>query len=454
MSLHVIGLGVAQHVALDAPALNALYTADLVFGSARQLETVASALKEDSLNANSLKGRQQTELLPKLPELERRLQQLLETRLNSDKRLPAPLIVVLASGDPLFYGIGKWLAQRFSASDLHFYPAVSSVQAACHRAAWSLQDVEVLSLHGRPVDKLRAVLRAGQKIAILSDVQSRPEILAQICVECGFGESTLLVCEVMGYAHEKVTKFKASELVDAAHDVPEDTQIQFDPLHVTLIELSTPEVSAQQSIPSFPGFQDKIFITDKGEGKGMITKREVRLAILSLMQAKPRDIIWDIGAGCGSVSCELVYWNVNRPGSEEGQVYAIEHHPERLSCLEANRHKFGLLSAMSIVNARAEEVVASLPKPDKVFVGGSGGQLEQLLIAAWERLDRGGILVASAVTEASKQHLLAFYQARAAANDALAETVQVAVSRGEVLARELMYRPNLPVTLFKWEKFK
>jgi len=448
MSLHVIGLGVAQHVVLDAPALNALQSADLVFGSARQLETVASALKEDSLNANSLKGRQQTELLPKLPELERRLQQLLETRLNSDKRLPAPLIVVLASGDPLFYGIGKWLAQRFSASDLHFYPAVSSVQAACHRASWSLQDVEVLSLHGRPVDKLRSALRAGQKIAILSDAQSSPDILAQICVDCGFGESTLLVCEAMGYAYEKVTKFKASELVDAA----EDTPIQFDPLHVTLIELNMQEVSAQQSFPCFPGFPDKAFITDKGEGKGMITKREVRLAILSLIQASPRDIIWDIGAGCGSVSCELAFWNANRPGSDEGQVYAIEHHPERLSCLEANRHKFGLLSAMSIVTARAEEVVASLPKPDKVFVGGSGGELEQLLMAAWGRLDIGGSLVASAVTEASKQHLLAFYQARVAASDALAETVQVAVSRGEVLAQELMYRPNLPVTLFKWVK--
>ena len=180
----------------------------------------------------------------------------------------------------------------------------------------------------------------------------------------------------------------------------------------------------------------------------MLTKREVRLAILSLMQANDSDVIWDIGAGCGSVAVELAYWN------KRVQVHAVEHHEERLACLEANRERFGVVSQLSVVAGRAPETLANLPDPSKVFIGGSGGELASILALVWQKLPIGGVLVASAVTETTKQHLLHFMAIREGAQDTEFETLQLSVSKGSQLAGQLLYRPNLPVTLFKFSKLE
>lgn len=433
LTLHVIGLGVAEQAHLDTTARCALRSAELVFGSPRQLDTVQAIVEPT----------QRCEVLPKLNMLAERLTQLSRTESGLSS------VVILASGDPLFYGIGKWLRQLELACELNFYPAVSSIQAACHRAQWALQDVEVLSLHGRPLAKLRALLRPGHKLAILSDAQSTPALIAQECVTAGYEYSQLMICETLGYATERLRRFQAAELALAMNS---DTAPQFDPLHVTLLEVASVCRPPAQALPDFPGLADQMFVTDKGAGQGMMTKREVRLQILSYLRPHAGDIVWDVGAGCGSVSIELALWNVNKPGSDAGQVYAIEHHPERLQCLEANRQKFGLVSALSIIADRAEHVLDDLPDPAKIFIGGSGGELAVLLQRCWARLPGGGILVASAVTETSKQLLLAFYQERLQQDDAEAETVQLANSRGEMLAGQLMYRPQLAVNVYAWRK--
>ena len=214
-------------------------------------------------------------------------------------------------------------------------------------------------------------------------------------------------------------------------------------MHLTLIEPG----SNQGYLPEFPGIPDQHFITDANKpGKGMISKREVRLTILSLMQLSRDDQVWDIGAGCGGVAVELAYW---RPLAT---VNAIEHHPDRLSCLEANRQRFGVVSNLKIIAGRAPAALEGLASPNKVFIGGSDGELPQLLAQVWALLPAGGVLVASAVTENTKQLLMQFWQERSLAEDSQLETTQVAISRGETLAGQLMYRPNLPVNLFKFVK--
>lgn len=417
LQIHIIGLGVTDTAELSQAAAQALASSERVLGSTRQLEVVSGQLAD-----------QQTDILPALKDLASYLADLIRDGVSR--------LAVLASGDPLHYGIGRWFSKHFHLKQLHFYPAVSSIQMACHQLGLSLQDVQVLSLHGRPLEKIRSKLKARQTLVILTDKNSQPQALAQECIAAGFDESRLHVCEALGYSQQRISHYAANEMVHVDE--------AFDPLHVTVIE-TRGDGGVQ---PEFPGIPDTSYVTDKEDGKGMLTKRDVRLSILSLMQPSNNEVIWDIGAGCGGVSVELAYWN------ESTQVIAIEHHDERFKCLEANRDKFGVMSNLLTVQSRAPEALADLPDPDKIFIGGSDGSLPELLALCWEKLPEQGVLVASAVMEQSKQQLLDFYHQRETAHDSRSETMQVAVSHGQTLAGQLIYRPNLPVTLFKFSKSK
>ncbi|WP_051227952.1 precorrin-6y C5,15-methyltransferase (decarboxylating) subunit CbiE [Oceanospirillum beijerinckii] len=483
--LHIIGLGVSDTARLSDEAVIALQSCDAVYGSDRQLATVSGYLVTGSKDASFSGGVICTEsarcpesragtdavgtdktaylndnsvshpavsipdlcALPRLTELKDQL----TDRLSDDQT-----ICVLASGDPLFFGIGRWLKQHFEQWGISFYPAVSSIQAACHKLGLSLQDVQVVSLHGRPLISLRRHLKQNQTLVMLTDKHSYPESIVQECLTAGFTGFTLTVCEDMGYPQERVTTVEVS----SEQQIDLSALSDVSPLHVSVLQLKQVRTELAQSsqtqseqsqpdrvyLPEFPGIPDQHFITDGPAGKGMITKREVRLNILSLLQLAKGDVLWDIGAGCGGVAVELSYW---QPGAE---VWAIEHHPERLVCLEANRERFGVVSNLKVVTGRAPEALYDLPTANKTFIGGSDGELPKLLDLCWQQLPDQGVLVASAVTENTRQHLLNFYQQRQQATDAQLDTLQVAISKGAELAGQLMYRPTLPVTLFRFEK--
>ncbi len=417
--IHILGLGVAEKTMLSESAQLALKNSDWLIGSRRQIKAVDQYSFSNNKNTQIL-------TLPPLKELLSWIQNLEADNTQS--------IVILASGDPLFYGIGGWLSRHFEQSCLHFYPQVSSIQVACHSLGLSLQDINVLSLHGRPLEKIHSQLKQNTTLVILTDKYSYPQALAKECIKAGFEDSTIHVCEALGYEHEKISLFTVKDLANI--------DMSFDPLHVSIIQTK----GCSHYLPEFPGINDKHFITDGEAGKGMITKCEVRLNILSLMQSANGDVIWDIGAGCGSVAVELAFWN------SSSKVYAIEHHGQRLECLQQNRKKFGVINSLNIIAGRAPQVLDELPKPNKVFIGGSDGVLAQLLELVWNKLPLGGVLVASSVMENSKQSLIEFMNFREAEKDSDIETLVVAVSRGSTLAGQLLYRPSLPVTLFKWLK--
>jgi len=425
--IHVIGLGISDVVTLNKENTAVLSKADLIIGSKRQLDVVEQVLSE----------KQKTVHLPKLDQLKVLLDE------NKNKQL-----VILASGDPLFYGIGNWLMKHLDKKDIHFHPAVSSIQGACHLIGVSLQEVDVLSLHGRPLEKIRTILKSQQKLMVLTDQYSQPKQLAQECMSAGYTNAEIWVCENIGYPTQKVSRFSVKEIL-------EKKNLSFSPLHVSMIETHDVEYQADSTIsylPEFPGIPDEHYITGKEPGKGMITKREVRLSILSLMQPSNKDIIWDIGAGCGGVSVELAYWN------EETTVYAIEDNKQRLDCLEQNRQRFGVVSNLHIVPHRAPSCLGELQQANKIFIGGSGDELANLLLLSWWQLPYGGLLVASAVTESSRNIVFDFLKSLKESlkdddNESFEyETLQIAVSKGEPLAGELMYKPNLPVTLYKIRK--
>jgi precorrin-6Y C5,15-methyltransferase (decarboxylating) len=426
MPIHVIGLGVNEHANLDASAQAALANLseqDIVLGSPRQHDTIAAYFHKA-----------QRCDLPKLKQL--------ESDFSTWQIQGATQVVVLASGDPLYYGIGAWLMRTFSPKNLMFYPNVSSIQVACHRLGLSLQDVNVISLHGRPLSSLRRHLKSNSTLVLLTDQYSQPKHIAQECVQAGLGQSEITVCEALGYEQEKVRSFVAETLLT--------TEPECDPLNVIVVKTS-PQTSLY---PSSVGIPDASFITDKGDGKGMITKREVRLAILSYMNIEQGDTVWDIGAGCGGVSVEMAYWH------PRSHIIAIEHHPERLACLAANQDRFGVIQNLSIVAGRAPDVLVDLLSqhngqntiPNKVFIGGSDGELNALMTQVWNRLPAGGSLMVSAVTEDTKFQVMQFAQQRDKVQDADEQSLQVSIAKGERLAGQRLFRPNLPVTLHHFKK--
>lgn len=419
-NIHIIGLGVAERATLEPKANNALQSAEVVIGSARQLDIVA----ELTTQARCIE-------LPPLAELKALIESLSNNR-----------IAVLASGDPLYFGIGRWLYKNFSQQNIQCYGAVSSIQTACHRLGISLQDTDVVSLHGRPLASIKPHLRCHRTLVVLTDKHSLPQYLAAECVAAHFPDSKITICENLGYSSEHIETYIASALVQVKK--------HFSDLNICVVEIAG--VGGVQ--PEFPGIPDHHFETGEAPGKGMISKREVRLCILSLMQINKQDIVWDIGAGCGGVSIEMAYW------SPEAEIYALECHPERLKYLHYNRTHFGVVKNMHVVGGRAPEALEGLPSPTKIFVGGSDGELPTLLKYAWNVLPPGGTLVASGVIASTKVTLQTFAQQL---QPSQLESVEISVQRGHLTdattegasdlpSRHIDYIKKLPVEIFKFIK--
>lgn len=416
-NISVIGLGICQPPLLNEKARLALSQCDCVMGSLRQLASIKGLVETEGPQQRVPK----TLELPKLKDIAKCVE-------GFDK------VVILASGDPLLFGIGKYLQSLFADQEdtqVDCISGVSSLQGACELTGVSLQDAQLVSLHGRPLNHLKRHLQPNRNLLILTDQYSHPQAIAKTLVAANLAESVVHVCERLGYEDQKYQQFVASQLEHATQN--------FDSLHVTLVQT----LGQGHVQPSFVGIADEHFITDGEAGKGLLTKREVRLNILSLLQPTPGDVGFDIGAGCGGVAIEWALWN------PLGQVIAIEHHANRIDCLNANIEKFGVSANLRLSLGKAPDQLTQLPNPNKVFIGGSGGQLPAILTQAWQRLQPGGRLVASAVTEQTKATLREFTNLIGQQPN---DYFEVAISRHDQIAGQDILRPALPVTLMSWHK--
>jgi precorrin-6Y C5,15-methyltransferase (decarboxylating) len=416
--IHVVGLGLGCIATLSKDAQDAIRNAIVVIGSQRQLSLLDAILAPD----------QQVQCYPSP------FAQLSSQLTTYVKQHPQHNVCLLASGDPLFYGLSDFLLRHFESDQLTFYTNTSSIQTAFALIKKPWQQAKIMSLHGRPLSNLISYLANHPLIALLTDKESHPQAVANLLCQHGCQQSTLWICEALGTKQQKISTTTAKQLAT-------NTQA-FHPLHITIININ----STHCSLPSFPGFEDTLFITDTQiAGKGMISKREVRLAALSLLQPKANQIAWDIGAGCGTVAVEWAYWN------QQGSLYAVEHHAKRLICLEKNKHKFGV-NNLHIVNDKAPQGLDNLPQPNAIFIGGSAGKLNLILDVCWTRLITGGCLVINCVTEPCKIELQQWLQRQNIADNAL-EWTEIAISKGDQLAGQLLMRPRLPVRLLKIVKY-
>ncbi len=279
-------------------------------------------------------------------------------------------VVVLASGDPFWHGAGGKLAGHLRQEEWVAHPAPSTFSLAAARLGWQLEDTICLGLHAAPFERLRPVLSKGVKaICLLRDGQA-VAMLAHWLEAHGFGPSRLAVLEALGGPRERVRFTTAAE-----YDLDEVAQ----PVAIAI------HADGPGGLPRVSGLPDDLFAHD-----GQITKRPVRALTLSALAPRPGELLWDIGAGSGSVSVE---WMLAAPGARS---VAVEADAARADRAAANVDAFGLGHRFTLVTAQAPAGLAGLPEPDAVFIG--GGASEALLRALWSLLPEGTRMVANAVT--------------------------------------------------------
>jgi precorrin-6Y C5,15-methyltransferase (decarboxylating) len=387
----VVGIGADGWDGLGEAARTALRAAPVIVGSARQLAL--------------------------LPELGVRCAPLPSPLLENLDGLVAdhPGLCLLASGDPMLHGIGATLARRLPPGRLRVIPAVSSVALACARLGWPEQETEVISLVSQPPEAALAGLAPGARLILLCRDGATPGAVAGLLAGAGWGDSELTVLERLGGPDEQVLgPFPASDLGSGP----------FADLCVLAVR---PVAGRALAAGRLPGLPDDAFETD-----GQITRRELRVLALSALRPGPGELLWDVGAGSGSIGIE---WLRAQPLA---RAIAVEARADRAERAGRNAAALGV-PGLRVACGRAPGVLAGLPAPDAVFVGG-GVTTDGLLEACWERLAPGGRLVAHAVTVESEAVLHAWRRSRGG------QLTRSAISYLEPLGSFTTWRPALPVT--------
>lgn len=326
-------------------------------------------------------------------------------------------ICVLASGDPMCYGIGVTLSRRVSIAEMTIVPAPSAFSLACARLGWSLTDVATLSLCGRDPALLNAMLYPGARLLVLGADRFTPATVTKLLCQNGFGNSQIAVLERMGGIHERITEGVASSWT--ATDLADLNTIA-----ITCIPSSTLPLRPYTHSPGLP---DTAYQHD-----GQLTKREIRAVTLTALAPLPGQLLWDVGAGCGSISIEWMRSDIRC------RAIAIEQHPTRLQYIADNAAALGTPN-LKIIAGVAPDAFKGLPNPDAIFIGG-GLTTPDLLQTCWQALQAGGRLVANAITVESEQML--FHWQRKLGG----ELTRIAIQRAEPVGKFLGWKAMAPVT--------
>jgi precorrin-6Y C5,15-methyltransferase (decarboxylating) len=330
-------------------------------------------------------------------------------------------ICVLASGDPFQYGVGAVLARRIDPREMIVVPAPSAFSLAAARLGWPLPETTLLSMHGRTLDLVRPHLQPGSRILALTSDGEGPQMLARLLTEIGFGASRLAVLEALGGLQERIRHCEAEEFPYG----------EVNALNIVAIEVQgAPEARV---LTRASGLADNLFDHD-----GQITKREIRALTLSSLAPRKGELLWDIGAGSGSIAIEWMLSDNNM------RAVAIERREDRAGRIRRNAAAFGV-PGLQIVEAAAPAALAGLPTPDAVFVGGGGGHPD-VLDAATRALRPRGRMVVNAVTIKTESVLLARHAAFGG------ELTRIAISRAAPVGNETGWRPAMPVTQWVWIK--
>ena len=322
--------------------------------------------------------------------------------------------VVLASGDPLWFGIGATLTRHLPPTEIRFQPHASSFQYAAARLRWPLQNVVTLSAHARPVEIIHPHITPGNRILALTTDATTASHAARLLVERGYGRSVLTILENLGGTDECIATAEALGF-----------SLPIGDFHVLAIDCVAGH--GAPLFPAVPGLPDDAFVSD-----GQLTKREIRAATLAKLAPYPAALLWDIGAGCGSVAIEWMR------AARDATAIAFEREGERLQMIAVNASNLGV-PGLRIEGGDAPDNLGGMPRPDGIFQGGSVSH-EALFHAAWTALRSGGRFVANAVTLDGEQ---ALYNRQARLGGDLA---RLDISTLDTVGEHRALRPRMPVT--------
>jgi len=408
--IHVIGLGWEGAAALATDARMALEQAQLLCGSPRHLahfsQHPALHVPWEHLNQG-------------IKELKNYLAQGYER------------VVVLASGDPLLFGIGRLLLSHFPPSLLRFYPHVSAIQLAFSRLKVPWQDAQIVSIHGRSWENLMAPLKQGAaKIAVFTDPTHNVRTVAQVIQELKLPIAyQIWVCEQLGSPEERV---ELLTLEQALND-PRDT------LNVVVLLRESSRRWNPASLPLF-GLSDDLF-QGFPDQPGLMTKKEIRSLVLAELQLQHGQTIWDVGAGTGTVAIEIARL------LPQSAIYAIEKNALGVQLIHQNCQQLGV-NHVAIIAGVAPDVFSDLPDPDRVFIGGSGGHLLAILGALATRLRPGGVVVLALATQEHQALVLSWAKRQGWPYHAL----DIHLSRSLAVGDLTRWQPLNPVTLMQLVK--
>ncbi len=394
--LSVIGIGDDGPEGLSPAARTLLDNAEIIVGADRHLKKISDD------------GRERLGWISPLTEMARRITDLRGRR-----------VAVLASGDPMCFGIGSTLTRCLPADEMAILPALSSFTLAASRMVWPFQHCTRITLHNRPLDKLALHVHPGARLLILAHDATTPAAVANWLTKRGFGESEITALSHMGGTAEARHDGKA---MNWAHNVPD--------LNTLAVECVAGADAEWQ--PRMAGLADDLFQSD-----GKMTKREVRAAALAKLKPHPGALLWDIGAGCGSISIEWMR------AADLAKAIALEPRADRRDFTAQNAVALGVPD-LDIRGETAPEALVGLPQPDAIFVG--GGISDQTLAASVAALKPGGRLVAHAVTVESEVCLIE------AQERCGGELTRISVARAEPVGARRGWRQAMPVTQWSLEK--
>lgn len=391
--LSIVGIGEDGWDGLSKTARDAVESADRIYGGARHLAFVPPAA-------------------PMLCAWKSPLSQSID-EIVQHRGIRS--VAVLASGDPMLHGVGPLLTQRLDAAEYRVIPNVSAFSLACARLGWPIAETTLLSLVHEPVESILCSLARSQRLIIYSRDRNSPEAVMRLLQQHCFGQSHITVFERLGGSAENRTDLIASEW----------SPNEFADLNLVAIDCVA--VPGAQPLSLVPGLPDDAFDSD-----GQLTKREVRAATLSRLAPLPGQLLWDVGAGTGTIGIEWMR------AHRSCRCIAFEQREDRAARIKLNANRLGV-PALQVVLGSAPSTFVGQEQPDAIFLGGSVSA-PGLLEACWERLPTGGRLVANTVTVAGEA-TLAGWQARYGG-----DLTRIAISRAAHIGEKLAWRPLSPIT--------
>jgi len=354
--IHIIGIGDDGLDGVTAPARALVEQADLLVGADSTLAKLP-ALKGKRLVVGS--------------DLDEAVAQMAAAAKQK--------IVVLASGDPLFYGVARYFCDKLGKDRFDVVPHVSSMQLAFARVKESWEEAFLTNLANRPLDQVVEKIRVATKAGLFTSDEAPPQAVAKALLDRRIDYFSAYVCENLGSPDERVTQGELAEIAKQ----------EFSPLNVMILvrRPNVPDRPSEAIGRRLFGNPDEAFLQSKPK-QGLLTPAEVRSLALAEMDLGPTSVVWDIGAGSGSVAIEAAQL------AASGTVYAIEMDPEDHQLIMANAERFGVTNLVAVLG-RAPEAWQDLPDPDCIFVGGSGREISHVLGMAFDRLRPGGRLVAN-----------------------------------------------------------